>query len=515
MGGSASQVVANCVAIAPELTLAAAMLAVLLVDLAVLSPQTTGATAWIAASGLGAAFVMLMQFEPGPDPAAFSGAIRLDSLALFFQKIFVLGSLAVCLFSTASREIKGYRHGEYYALILSATLGAMFLAAANDFLVLLLSIETLSLSSYVLAGYLRAERGSAEASLKYVLYGAVASGVMTFGISYLYGMTGTLKIAGVFAPLEKPAGSLAFLAALAMVLAGVGFKISAVPFHNWTPDVYEGSPTPITAFLAVVSKSAGFAILLRLILQAGATASGFDPLLVAQRLRGAGIDVLFWLLAAATMTVGNLIAIRQTDIKRLLGYSSIAHAGYLLMAFTVLSPAAWDALLFYFVVYYLMTLGAFYVAIVLESQLGSARISACRGMWVASPYLVVAMAVFLISLTGLPPTAGFPGKLKLFKVLIDAALGEGGRGPWFYLSLALIGAANSVVSLYYYFNIVRAMTLEHYEKLPAVRLGAFDRAALGLLMTAVIVFGLYFGPVQRFVQSAFAASGGARIIGGL
>ncbi|MCX7012973.1 MAG: NADH-quinone oxidoreductase subunit N [Candidatus Sumerlaeota bacterium] len=517
MSAFTAQTLANCRAIAPELALIAALMAVLLVDLALLSRRSTGASVWVAVAGLGTAFALLTRFQP-TDAVIFSGAIRLDSLALFFQKIFILGAMAVCLFTAANAEIFAeYRMGEYYALVLSATLGAMFLAAANDYIILVLSLETLSLSSYVLAGYLRVDRRSSEASMKYILYGAVASGVMLFGISYLYGMTGTLRIAETFAPLRQGTQSFTFFVAFALLLCGIGFKISSVPFHNWTPDVYEGSPTPISAFLAVVSKSAGFAILLRLVLQAGMAAPGFDVAAAARHLTASGLDIVFWILAAATMTVGNLVAIRQTDIKRLLGYSSIAHAGYLLMAFTVMNSAAWDAVLFYFVVYYLMTLGAFYVAITLEAQTGTTEMSACRGMWVASPYLVTAMVVFLISLTGLPPTAGFPAKLKLFKVLIDAALGTGmPRGPWFYLSLALIGVGNSVVSLYYYFKIVRAMTLERFETLPSIRLSVFDLAAMGALLVAVIFLGIYFQPVEEFVQTALSSLGGAaRVVGGL
>jgi NADH-quinone oxidoreductase subunit N len=392
----------------------------------------------------------------------------------------------------------------------------MFLAAANDFLILVLALETLSLSSYVLAGYLRADRESSEASIKYVLYGAVASSVMIFGFSYLYGMSGTMKLAGAFAPLAAGGNNIAFTIAFAMILAGIGFKISAVPFHNWTPDVYQGSPTPVTAFLAVVSKSAGFAILIRLVMQAGASAGGIEWAAVGERLFGGGFHLLFWILAAATMTVGNFVALRQTNIKRLLGYSSIAHAGYLLMMFTVLNEQAMEAALFYFVVYYVMTLGAFYVAIVLENRAGGCDLKDCRGMSAASPWLVVTMVVFLVSLTGLPPMVGFTGKLKLFKAVVDAGLSEAAlSGAWFYFSLALIGVINSVVSLYYYFKIVKAMALEKCEQAPDVRLGVADKAITGVLAAAVIVLFLYVGPAIEFAQSAFAGLSSSVVAGGM
>lgn len=510
-----AQVLANCLAIAPELTIIAAMAAVILIDLAVLSRKSTHLSGWIAIAGLAAAFLQLCKWDPTTAGAEFfSGAIRLDPLAIIFQKMIVLGAICVCLFSLVSRELHGRRLGEFFALILSATLGSMFLAAANDFLILILAVETLSLSSYVLAGYLRNDRKAAEASIKYVLYGAVASGIMVFGFSYIYGITGSLRLTHAFAALagETP---LIFYAAFVMVLTGIGFKISAVPFHNWTPDVYEGSPTSVTAFLAVVSKSAGFAILIRLVFQAGSAGCDYDLTAGAQILSDAGLDIFFWVLAAATMTVGNLVALRQTNIKRLLGYSSIAHAGYILMVFTVFDTAAWEAAIFYFIVYYIMTLGAFYIAIVLENNLGSVEMRDCRGMWIASPFLVVGMVIFLVSLTGLPPMAGFAGKLQVFKVLVDAALGESARAPIFYWSLALIGVVNSVISLYYYMKIVRAMAFEKHEALPEIQLRLPDFVYVVAFAAAVLFLGLYFQPIFDIVEGIFESPAAAIVTGGL
>ncbi|OPZ10396.1 MAG: NADH-quinone oxidoreductase subunit N [candidate division BRC1 bacterium ADurb.BinA364] len=304
-----------------------------------------------------------------------------------------------------------------------------------------------------------------------------------------------------------PAPPLAFLVALAMVLAGIGFKIAAVPFHTWAPDVYQGAPTPVTTMLAVISKSAGFAILLRLIHQSGTTLGGGASF--ARAYAQLGLDSLFWILAVATMTLGNLAALRQTNIKRILAYSSIAHAGYLLMAFAVANEQAWEATLFYLAVYYLMTLGAFFVAQTLENHTGSVEIADCRGLWTTCPLLVAAMTVFMVSLTGLPPTAGFIGKFKLFKVLVDAGLGESVRQPGFYFSLAIIGVLNSAISLYYYFKIVRAMALEQYETAPSVPLLRPEAIGVALLLAAVLIFGIFPQAIQEFTSISFMLANAA------
>lgn len=505
MTNLSTQILNSCFAIAPELILIGTMLVVLLWDMIFLDKENSWKCGWLAIAGMAFASLWLFKIDGSQEPV-FNGAIVRNAVALFFQKIFILGAMAVAFFSVCTGNLRNARQGEYYSLLLAATLGAMFLAAANDFVMLMLSLETLSLSSYVLAGYLRFDRESSEASMKYILYGAVASGIMLFGISYIYGMTGSLKIDQMFLPIADGETPVVLYVALMMIFAGVGFKISAVPFHNWTPDVYEGSPTPVTTYLAVVSKAAGFAVLIRLLFQSGGFAAGESFSAASQLITSINLDILFLAASIATMTVGNLVAIRQTDIKRLLGYSSIAHAGYLLMAFVVLTPEAFDAALFYFVIYYLMTLGAFLVTIVIENHLGSSEISACRGLWVTSPYLVAAMVVFMVSLTGLPPTAGFIAKFRLFMAVVNAGLGEGARGSTLYFALAFVAVMNSVVSLYYYFKIIKAMALEPFQKAAAVRLRALEAIPITLLAISVLVLGLYFAPVSRFVRTAFVSA---------
>jgi NADH-quinone oxidoreductase subunit N len=439
----------------------------------------------------------------------FNAMMVQDQISVFFRILFLLGAAATMLFSMRSRETEDYRQGEYYALLLGALMGAMFLVGADSFLVFILGFETLSICSYILAGFIKHERQSAEAALKYLIYGAVTSGVMLFGISYVYGMTGTLSIGRGIADLAAQlAGGrlphLAWFLVLTLMLAGIGFKMAMVPFHFWCPDVYQGAPTPITAFLSVVSKAAGFGALLRVMLPffaAGNVVVAFHT----NYLCLIELPIFFGVLSIVTMTFGNLVALRQTDVKRLLAYSSIAHAGYLLMGMTVYERSSIEAMLFYFFVYLFMNLGAFWVVIVLINRLGGAEIERFRGAAFKAPFLFVAMFIFLISLTGLPPTAGFVGKFMLFKVVIGAGLSHmsssGALTPMavFYFVVALIGFLNSVISLYYYMTIARAMALEKpVDDLP---LGddAMDRAYAALFLAPTILL-LYFAPVLQLIQ---------------
>lgn len=443
----------------------------------------------------------------------FRGMIVRDGLAGFFKLLFLLGALATFLFSLRSEEVAGYRQGEYFSLLLGAVLGACFLVSSNNFLMMVLALETLSMCSYVLAGFLKHERPSAEAGLKYMLYGAVASGVMVFGISYLYGMTGTLGIEGSMrffsskiALLGRPVVPLGFaqqllplLLALILVLVGLGFKMAMVPFQFWCPDVYQGAPTPVTAFLSVVSKAAGFAALLRLFLPL------FTSLEGAALAAMAHLPVLFGVLAVVTMTFGNLVALRQTDVKRLLAYSSIAHAGYILLGMTVFRPESLEAMMFYFFTYLFMNLGAFWVVIVLINRLGGAELSRFRGARQKAPFLFWMMFLFLISLTGLPPTAGFIAKFKIFEVVVGAgvaAMQGGALTPkaWFFFALALVGAVNSAISLAYYMKIARVMAFEQPDNATPIPLDAFDVAYTLVFAVPTVGLLLYFTPILKLVS---------------
>ena len=520
-----SEVLQDCRLIIPEIILVVTLCVVVLADV-VLPRRHSPLTGWIVLAGLTLALsVLLMGYDfaraefvfssigqdSGGPQYGFSRMIVVDKLSDFFKVIFILGTIGVVIFSMRSVELKDYRHGEYYTLLLASVLGGAFMVSSNNFLMLVLALETLSMSSYVLVGYLKHNRLSAEASLKYVLYGAVASGVMLFGVSYIYGMAGTLEINQALLGIAMNEDSgIAVLMAFVLVIAGLGFKMAAVPFHFWCPDVYQGAPTPITAFLAVVSQAAGFSALLRVLLPLFAVEGTFIPDDVLA-IRGsllaviemAHLPLLFWILSVATMTLGNLVAIRQTDIKRLLAYSSIAHAGYLLMGLTVFNNDALEAMLFYFAVYLFMNLGAFLVVIVVMNKTGSSDLAAYRGLAWRNPFLFIMMFVFLISLTGLPPTAGFIGKLKLFEVIVGAGTSAGGTAftseSLFYYSLAIIGALNTAVSLYYYMKVAKIMAFERPDEEGDFPVGLFDRAYLLVYFIPVMFLIIEFGPLLDMI----------------
>jgi NADH-quinone oxidoreductase subunit N len=503
----------QCSAIAPELIIAATVCVVILVDMC--APQDKSRT-WSGSAALAgtlcallALFVRLYAGAQGYMLMTFGEMVRHDQLAVFFRFIFLLGTSIVILFSMRSRETEDYRHGEYFSLVLGALLGAMLIAISDNFILFILGFETLSICSYVLASFIKHERLSAEAGLKYMIYGAVASGIMMFGMSYLYGMTGTMSITEGVNLLAGQAATgqishLPIFLILVLILVGIGFKMAMVPFHFWCPDVYQGSPTPVTAFLAVVSKAAGFSALLRVMIPFFLAAK-FTTDQTSNYLPSIELPVFFGILSMVTMTYGNLVALRQTDVKRLLAYSSIAHAGYLLMGMTVYDYGSIEAIFFYFLTYLIMNLGAFWVAIVLINRLGGAEIARFRGVAFKAPFLFVAMFIFLISLTGLPPTAGFVGKFMLFKVVIGAGVGhltaQGFLTPMalFYFLLAIIGLLNSAISLYYYMSIARTMVFEKSEDDTPLGDDLLDRCYAGVLAITTLVL-LNFSPILVLIQ---------------
>ena len=483
-------VIRNLQLVLPEIVLTLTILAVIGYDL-FLRRETSHRTGLVALLGLAIMAVFLIRQGTTPPTEAFMQLVRVDAFGRFFKFLFIATTALIVLFSLHSREVRTYKSGEYYAILLTATLGMCFLVSAINFLMFYLAIETVSLSSYVLAGYLKRDRMSSEAALKYLLYGAVASGVMLFGISYLFGIIGSFSMAAAIGGISTQKVA---LVALLFVLVGFAFKMALVPFHFWVPDVYQGAPTPITAYLAVASKAAGFGALFRFLMPL------FPDVEIGYALQGviARLDVrpLFWVLAVVTMSVGNLVAIRQRDLKRLLAYSSIAHAGYITMGLAVMNAKALEAMLFYFVAYLFMNLGAFLVAMILINKLGSSLLDDCKGLVSRLPFLAIAMAVFLFSLTGMPPTVGFIAKFNIFYVLIA-------QGTWWYYSLALIGVGNTVVSLYYYMRIVNAMVLQKADvERPPVPWSLADGLLLLVLVVPTIVLGVYWSPLIRFVSVA-------------
>lgn len=433
----------------PEILLVIFAVAVIILDLVVKDRESV-AVAYLSLVGCLCTFaaVLFTHFSFGDEGpvSLFLGMIHLDAFSSFFKVLLLLATAATILFSLRSEELDARLKGEYYALLLAITLGMFLMASSTNLLMIFISLETVSLTSYILAGFLTHSPRSSEAAFKYITYGAVASGTMLFGLSLLFGMAGTGDLTQISGRLTEllAAGEitpLAVLIAITFVLAGVGYKIASVPFHMWSPDVYEGAPIPITAFLSVASKSAGFALFIRFFY------AGFGSTELMQ-----AVDWPFMLaiVSALTMTVGNLAALPQQNVKRLLAYSSIAHGGYLLMGGVLLTSQGVGAILFYLVVYLFMNLGAFYVVVLIANEIGSEMVEGYRGLSSRAPLVAWAMVIFLVSLAGIPPFAGFFGKWLLFTAVLEQG----------YYWLALVGLLNSVVSLYYYARIVKAMFFE-------------------------------------------------------
>jgi len=445
--------------------------------------------------GLGLALLSVVRMFPTEGYWLFHKMVAVDNFALFFKVIFALSTFLIVVISLRSREIIPVEQGEYYSLLLAITLAMMLFASATNLLMVYMALEMVSVISYVLSGYLKTTRKSSEAALKYCIYGGVASGVMIYGISLIYGLTGTLSFTEVQAALaqqDRPQ-ALAVSVAVILMLAGFGYKIASVPFHMWAPDVYEGAPTPITAFFSIGPKAAGFAAMIRFFYEALSLPSSEHPG-TWTALSHLEWPMLMAIISAVTMTLGNLVALVQNNLKRLLAYSSIAHVGYILMGFSVLTNEGIRAMLFYLVVYLIMNLGAFLVVIYVSNQLGSEEISGYTGLAWRMPYLACAMGVFLFSLTGIPPLAGFVGKFFLFAAVIEEKL------YW----LAVIGLLNSVVSLYYYARIIKAMFLdEATERTQVPRQPLYD-GLIGVLMALTVLFGVYWSPLFRWADHSLS-----------
>ena len=483
----------------PELTLAAAFCAVIIVDLLARGNRIAPALAAMAGTLLAAWFVL--GGGQGAD-SVYSGMVAVDAFSRFFKLVILLAAFIVQLFSLQSSELKNRSmgNGEYFALLTAMTLGMTLMAGASHLLMMYLALELTGLSSYLLTGYTREAEDSAEASLKYVIYGAVASGMMLYGISIVYGLAGSLDIYAINGALASGGVSLpALVIAGVLITVGFGYKISAVPFHFWTPDVYEGAPVTITALLSVASKAAGFAMMIRFfkvtfvdVVMGSASPSGWAIL------NGFEWNHLLAVMAVLTMTVGNLVALWQNNLKRLLAYSSIAHAGYMLLGVAALNTEGISAVMIYFAVYLFMNLGAFYIVMLVANKTGSEDIDAYTGLGQKSPFIAVAMTVFLLSLTGIPPTAGFIGKLYIFSALIGAKL----------IWLVVIGALNSVVSLYYYVRVLRSMFLRDAAAgSPPMKFSPAEVALVLALLIPTLALGLYFGPLVEYAQASVSMFG--------
>ncbi len=478
--------------LSPQLLLVLGALVVFGVDLAWRGEEKKGWSPYVGLVGLAVALgatLYLFFAADLPSEPILGGMLAVDSFALFFQIVAVLaGGLVVLSAIDYMRERTPYR-AEFYGLLLIACLAVTLVAAGTDLIMIYIAIELLSITSYILTGYLREDRKSTEAAIKYFLYGAMASAIMLYGMSLLYGATGTTSLSAIAASLGAANVSLRWLIFPAMVflLAGFGFKIAAVPFHQWSPDAYEGAPTPVTAFLSVGPKAAGFAVLVRVLL------------IALPDFRLDWVAVLS-AISMVTMTLGNLVALTQRNIKRMLAYSSIAHAGYILIGLV-----SWDlwrsagrftginGVLIYLLAYLFTNLGAFVVVIAFEQATGSNQIEDYAGLARSSPALAGTMLIFLFSLTGIPGTGGFIGKLFVFGAAIQVQ----------FYALAIVGIINSVIAAFYYLNVVRYMFFEPGTgEGPAINPSLSLRIALAVTTAMTLIIGLYAQPFIQLVQGA-------------
>jgi NADH-quinone oxidoreductase subunit N len=482
----------------PELALTAGLLLVILVD--ALRPR--GRDAVNGALTVLTLLTALALCPPlrGWQGELFTGMVVLDSMAVFFKVILIAASLLVLVGFRKPREMAGLGMGEFYALLLAVTISNLLLAASNDLAMLYLSLEMVSLTSYVMVAYLKGDRMSNEASLKYILFGAVSTGGMLYGLSLLYGLTGTTSVPAIRDFLTSSLTDQNRFAAYVITLfvfAGFGFKTAAVPFHFWCPDVYQGAPTPVTAFLSVAPKAAGFAIMLRFF-ASGMAVRGAGPWDLAGAIDWPAIVMV---LSVLTMTLGNVAALTQTNMKRLLAYSSIAHAGYIMMGVVALSENGARGMLVYLFAYLFMNLGAFLVVTLVHNQDGTFDLRDYPGLHRRAPLLTAAMAIFLLSLMGIPPLVGFMAKLYVF-----AAIVEKGPSYWWY---AVVGAVNAAVAAYYYARILKTMIIDAgNEDKPAFRLPLPDQLVVGALVAANVLPLLWWTRIEQWARASLTLYAG-------
>lgn len=413
--------------------------------------------------------------------SGFQGSVTVDGFSIFFNWIFIVAAMIVAVVSYKYLENAGEHHGEYYSLILFAQCGMFFLATGTDLVTLFIGLELMALCFYVMVGFLRTEKRSNEAAIKYLLLGAFSTGFLVYGFSVMYGIAGSTKLADIAAAIQaRPAWDPVVFLAMATTAIGLLFKMSAAPFHMWAPDAYEGAPTTVTAYLSVASKAASVAFLLRIFLgPLGSIRIEWEPILAV--------------VAVVTMTVGNLAAINQTNIKRLLAYSSISHAGYMLLGLVAGNDTGIKGIAVYVMVYTFMNLGAFLVLVALRRQnLNGEDLDDVAGLMHKSPGYAVLMLVFLLSLAGIPPTAGFLGKYYIFLSLIQTG----------HYTLAVIATLYVAVAIYYYFNVVRSMFVREVTEKAPLASSVGLRLALGVAVAATLVIGIYPEPFLQMAQTS-------------
>jgi NAD(P)H-quinone oxidoreductase subunit 2 len=403
---------------------------------------------YVAIAGLLVSVFSLYLSWDASNPISFLGGFNGDNLGIVFRSIVALSTTVTILMSIRYVEQAGTSLAEFIAIMLTATLGGMFLCGANELVMIFISLETLSIASYLMTGYMKRDPRSNEAALKYLLIGASSSAIFLYGISLLYGLSGgETTLDAIATKLTDVSGgeSLGLAISLVFVIAGIAFKISAVPFHQWTPDVYEGSPTPVVAFLSVGSKAAGFALAIRLLVTAFAVVTE-------------EWQFIFTALAILSMILGNVVALAQTSMKRMLAYSSIAQAGFVMIGLIAGTDAGYSSIIFYLLIYLFMNLGAFTCVILFSLRTGTDQISEYSGLYQKDPLLTLGLSICLLSLGGIPPLAGFFGKIYLFWAGWQAGL----------YGLVLIGLITSVASIYYYIRVIKMMVVKEPQEMSEV-----------------------------------------------
>ncbi|HLP87225.1 MAG TPA: NAD(P)H-quinone oxidoreductase subunit N [Nostocaceae cyanobacterium] len=484
----------NAGTILPEGIVILTLVGVLIVDL-ILGRKSSRWIGYLAIAGLLAAVVALYFQWDATNPIGFNGGFNGDDLSIIFRGIIALSAVVTVLMSIRYVEQSGTALAEFIAILLTATLGGMFVSGASELVMVFISLETLSISSYLLTGYTKRDPRSNEAALKYLLIGASSTAVFLYGVSLLYGLSGGQTELGAIAQGIASANvgqSLGLVIALVFVIAGIGFKISAAPFHQWTPDVYEGAPTPVIAFLSVGSKAAGFALAIRLL-------TTVFPL-VAEEWK-----FVFTALAILSMVLGNVVALAQTSMKRMLAYSSIAQAGFVMIGLIAGTDAGYASMIFYLLVYLFMNLCGFTCVILFSLRTGTDQITEYSGLYQKDPLLTLGLSISLLSLGGIPPLAGFFGKIYLFWAGWQAGL------YW----LVLLGLVTSVVSIYYYIRVVKMMVVKEPQEMsevvknyPAINwnLPGFRPLQVGLITTliATSIAGILSNPLFTLANNSVA-----------
>jgi NAD(P)H-quinone oxidoreductase subunit 2 len=483
----------NAGTILPETIVIATIMTVLVGDLIVGRTKSAQWTPYVAIGGLLASVVALFWQWDSPTPIGFLGAFNADPISIVFRAIVALSAAGTVLMSIRYVEQSGTALAEFITILLTATLGGMLLSGADELVMIFVALETLSISSYLLTGYTKRDPRSNEAALKYLLIGASSSAIFLYGSSLLYGLSGgetRLPAIATQIAAANLGGSIGLVIALVFAIAGVAFKIGAVPFHQWTPDVYEGSPTPVVAFLSVGSKAAGFALATRLLVTAFPLVSDEWHLVMTS-------------LAILSMVLGNVVALAQTSMKRLLAYSSIGQAGFIMIGLVVGTQAGYSSMVMYLIAYLMMNLGAFACVILFALRTGTDQISEYSGLYQKDPLLTLALSMCLLSLGGIPPLVGFFGKLYLFW----AGWQAGAYG------LVLLGLVTSVISIYYYIRVVKMMVVKEPQEMSEAVLNypPIDWSVPGMRplqvgvivsLVATSVFGILSNPLFGLANSA-------------